>query len=136
MVVRSLKFAGCFGVLLLSGCVERTITVTSEPAGSLVFLNDEEVGRTPLTVPFTYYGTYDVRMEHDGYHPLWTKQSASPPWWEYPGPDLVAEMIPDVKTRQNWHFKLEPSPDPNVETLIDRAKQMRSTIKDPPDVRP
>lgn len=49
----------------LSGCIERTITITSEPSGSLVHLNDEPVGRTPLTVPFTFYGTYDVRLEHE-----------------------------------------------------------------------
>lgn len=51
--------------LWLTGCIERTITITSEPSGSLVHLNDEEVGRTPLTVPFTFYGVYDVRLEHE-----------------------------------------------------------------------
>ncbi len=50
----------------LTGCVERTITVTSDPSGALVYLNDTEIGRTPVTVPFTFYGTYDVRLEHDG----------------------------------------------------------------------
>ncbi len=51
---------------LLTGCVERLITVKSTPAGALVYLNDEEVGRTPVTVPFKFYGTYDVRLEHEG----------------------------------------------------------------------
>ncbi len=51
---------------LLAGCVERLITVHSSPAGALVYLNDEEIGRTPVSVPFKYYGTYDVRLEHEG----------------------------------------------------------------------
>ncbi len=52
----------------LTGCVERTISISSEPSGALVHLNDEEVGRTPLTVPFTFYGTYSVRVTHE---PVW-----------------------------------------------------------------
>jgi len=53
-------------LLLITGCVERLITVKSTPAGALVYLNDEEVGRTPVTVPFRFYGVYDVRLEHEG----------------------------------------------------------------------
>jgi len=54
------------GPLAMVGCIERTITITSDPSGALVHLNDEEVGRTPVVVPFTFYGTYTVRLEHDG----------------------------------------------------------------------
>ncbi len=50
----------------LTGCVERLITVRSQPPGALVHLNDEEIGRTPVTVPFKFYGVYDVRLEHEG----------------------------------------------------------------------
>ncbi len=47
--------------MLAGGCVERTVTITSEPDNALVYLNDEEIGRTPVTVSFTFYGVYDVR---------------------------------------------------------------------------
>lgn len=49
----------------LSGCVERKITVISNPEGALLTLNDVEVGRTPVTVPFTWYGDYDVQIRAD-----------------------------------------------------------------------
>ena len=49
-------FALTLGLLILSGCVDRTISITSTPSGALVYLNDEEVGRTPLVTPFTFYG--------------------------------------------------------------------------------
>jgi DUF971 family protein len=113
--------AVALALLALAGCVERTITITSEPDAALVYLNDEEVGRTPLTVPFTFYGVYDVRLEHDGCRPLWTKKKAQAPWWETIGPDLVAEMIPGNKAEQRWHFKLEPSPPDDVDALFHRA---------------
>lgn len=53
----------------LAGCVERTISITSDPSGALVFLNDEEIGRTPCEASFLHYGTYDVRIVKDGYEP-------------------------------------------------------------------
>jgi len=158
-------------LLLITGCVERLITVKSTPAGALVYLNDEEVGRTPVTVPFKFYGVYDVRLEHDGdwvpeaeaarllnvsedeirarvegeklsgreengqklvriyYMPLWTSQEAKGPWWEAPGPDLVAEAMPNNKVELEWHFTMEPIGDKSSESLLERAKQLRALIK-------
>jgi hypothetical protein len=114
------------------GCVERTISITSEPTGALVYLNDEEVGRTPLTVPFTFYGTYDVRLEHEGYQPLWTQQRAKAPWWEAPGPDLLAEAKPHNKTEQVWHFKMQPEGEVDQAALIDHARQLRAMLSQNP----
>ena len=117
--------------LLAPGCVERTIHITSDPAGALVHLNDEEVGRTPVSVPFLFYGTYDVRLEHEGYKPLWTTQKTNAPWWETPGPDLIAEAIPNAKAEQHWHFSLELTPLLDDQELVDRAWQLRATMAQP-----
>lgn len=127
---------------LCGGCVQRTISITSQPAGALVYLNDEEVGRTPIEVPFTFYGTYDVRLERDGYAPLWTQQKAEPPWWEYPGPDLFAEAVPGAKSKLAWHFELDALPAPedrDADALAQRARELRQTLSDtpvPPELEP
>jgi len=122
---------------LVGGCVQRTIHVTSEPSGALVHLNDQEVGRTPVSVPFTFYGVYDVRVEAQGHAPLWAEREAAAPWWEFPGPDLVAEAIPGARSDVRWHFELEPydpqSTDPDA--LIDRARQLRATANEPAERR-
>lgn len=114
------------------GCTRRTMEITSEPSGALVHLNDQQVGRTPVEMPFTFYGTYDVRLEREGYHPLWTEAKANPPWWELPGPDLIAEMIPGTHSRVHFHFELEPAP-PAAEVddamLLDRAQQLRARLR-------
>jgi len=118
--------------LLCVGCVQRTISITSDPPGALVWLNDDEVGRTPLTVPFVFYGVYDVRMEAEGYHPLWTKQKAKAPWWETPGIDLFAEAVPHHKADLYWHFKMDeqtPAEEVDADLLLDHAKQLRATTK-------
>lgn len=121
-------------VLPLAGCVQRTITVTSTPPGALVHLNDQEVGRTPVTVPFLYYGTYDVRIVAEGRAPLWTTAEAKAPWWEFPGPDLLAEAVPGGRSDIAWHFDLEPEVpagevDPDV--LRAHATQMRALTRGP-----
>lgn len=127
--VKAAMFACLLGVVTLTGCVERTISVTSEPAGALVYLNDEEVGRTPVTVPFTFYGAYSVRLERDGYHALGTQQKAVAPWWEMPGPDLFAEMIPNNRVKLAWHFDLEKADATDPDTVIDHASQLRSQLQ-------
>ena len=119
-------------VSLLAGCgTQRTIHITSEPSGALVHLNDIEVGRTPLTIPFTFYGTYDVRLEAEGHEPLWTARKAKPPLWEYPGPDLIGEAV-GAHSRVNWHFTLAPAVPPaeyDTNLLLDHARQMRARVR-------
>ena len=158
--------------LAVAGCVQRTISITSTPTAALVRLNDEEVGRTPVSVPYRFYGVYDVRLERekqwldkdaaaavlnltpdqleekisarqvtssvtDGqeqvlvrFRPLWTKRQAKAPWWEAPGPDLIAEMIPGGKIEQQWHFDLQPSGEVDLDALTERARAL-SQVLDP-----
>lgn len=114
--------------MTLGGCNRRTIEITSEPAGALVYLNDIEVGRTPLEVDFRYYGVYDVRLALAGYRPLATSAEAVAPFSEYPGPDLVTSA---TKTHVvvTWNFVLEQLPTDRAQLereLIDRAKATRA----------
>jgi hypothetical protein len=123
---------GLVAAAVLGGCVEREITITSEPEGALVHLNDQEVGRTPVDVPFTFYGTYDVRLEKAGYKPLWTEKRAKAPWWEYPGPDLVAEAVPGARSNPQWHFDLSQATPPgerDPQKLLDNANEMRRKLR-------
>ena len=43
-----------------TACVRRTMIITTEPPQALVFLNDQEVGRSEVTTDFLWYG--DCRM--------------------------------------------------------------------------
>lgn len=115
-----------------AGCVERTISITSNPQGALVYLNDEEVGRTPLAISHRFYGVYSVRLELDDHKPLWTKQEAKAPWWEFPGPDLVAEAIPGLAVRQQWHFDLDLLEDLDPSAIEKRAQQLSQMLEEKP----
>jgi hypothetical protein len=111
--------------MLATGCVQRTISITSEPPGALVWLNDREVGRTPVDVEFLYYGTYDVRLAMEGYEPLMTRGDAMPPWWDNVGLDFFAEMVPGAKSDIGWHYQLQPADD-DPQKLVDRAQELRA----------
>lgn len=121
----------CFAAVMTAlslGCVERRLMITSQPAGALVYLNDQEVGRTPLEVPFTWYGVYDVRLEREGFQTLETKREAERPWWEAPGPDLFAEAIPNKRVQIDWAFEMQPAvPADQVDPqqTLEYARQLR-----------
>jgi hypothetical protein len=114
--------------LSMTGCLQRTISITSQPSGALVYLNDEEVGRTPLTVPFTYYGTYDVRLEHADAQPLWTTHKAVAPLYDLPGPDLIAEAVPNGKVELEWHFEMQEKLPDDADLVIEHARQIRALV--------
>ena len=116
---------GAVAVLNAGGCVRRTLMITTEPSGALLWLNDREVGRTPVEVDFDYYGTYDVRLEQDGYEPMMTSGKADAPWWDTVVLDLFAEAVPGTLTsRVEWHYVMQPV-DEDRERLIDRAHRLR-----------
>ncbi len=122
----------CLGAVALAGCVEREMTITSEPAGALVFVSDREVGRTPVTVPFTWYGDYDVLLRRDGHETLKTHAEINPPWYEVPPLDLLSHMAPwTYHDRRFLHYDLEPLAEPSDEELIRRADEMRTERLEP-----
>src|SRR5689334_506012 len=78
----------------MTGCVRRTLTVTSDPPGALLYLNGVEVGRTPIERDFIFYGTYDVALRKEGYETLKTKGKVIAPWWQWVPIDFPAEFLP------------------------------------------
>ena len=115
-------------VFSAAGCIRRTLAITTEPSGALLWLNDREVGRTPVEVDFDHYGTYDVRLERDGYEPMMTSGKAKAPWWDTVGLDLIAEAVPGTLTsRIEWHYVMQPVDD-DRERLIERARDLREIL--------
>jgi hypothetical protein len=137
--MKRLLLIGLVGVALLTaGCVQRTINITSNPEGALVYLNDEEVGRTPCKVPFTFYGVYDVRLQKAGYQTLSTEHKAVAPGHDRIGMDLINELVPWTShVILNWHFELEELVPVDEVLTVDRARQLRAMLdRAEPDATP
>jgi hypothetical protein len=135
---RTLAIAAAIAApLFLGGCLERTIHITSDPPGALVWLNDIEVGRTPLETDFTYYGEFSVRLRREGYEPIVTSRTAKAPVYEWPVVDLAAELWPQrISTDIRWHFDLVPAAertdaDAAREDILRRAAETRDLLSQP-----
>jgi PEGA domain len=118
----------CLLLACLPGCVERTVSITTEPHGATVFLNDEEIGQSPVKVPFTWYGDYEIIVRKPGYKTLQTHQKIKAPWYQTPVIDIFAEcLVPftihDERTLPV--YSLEPETKPDKQALIQNAEDLR-----------
>ncbi|MCK6485354.1 MAG: PEGA domain-containing protein [Phycisphaerae bacterium] len=114
--------------LSLCACIERTLTIRTEPEGARVHLNDQDVGRSPVTVPFTWYGDYDVVIRKEGFETLRTNHRLNTPWYELPGIDLVTECLIPFTVRDHHDFPvyaLTPRTLPEQDDVVLRAEEMR-----------
>jgi hypothetical protein len=134
MSVRKLNAAAmiifCALICFCCGCVERKITILTEPAGALVALNDEEIGTSPVTVGFEWYGDYSVRLTKEGYQTLNTHQNLKRPLRDRVFIDLLDDMFMTRIDEYTWTFKLEPYQQPQKDQLIDQAVKMQKQTAD------
>jgi hypothetical protein len=125
-------------LLLLPGCVEQTLSIDSNPPGALVYLNDQEVGRTPLVRDFKWYGDYDIQVRQEGSQTLQTHQMLAAPVWNWMPFDLVASLLPftlkDHKTLSYTLKPVDPSKD-QAAPLVDRAEALRGQLESSPFTR-
>jgi hypothetical protein len=135
MSIRKLSVLLIFGLLfslLAAGCVERKLTINTKPEGALVLLNDEEVGASPVTVSFQWYGDYNVRISKEGYQSLNTHRLLKEPWYDYFPFDFFAQIIYPGRIVDScqWSFDLSPRQQLSREQLIQKADELTSSFAD------
>ncbi len=118
---------------LMVGCgVQRSIRIDSEPQGALVYLNHQEVGRTPMEREFTWYGTYDVQLRMDGYETIRTREHVIAPLWQWPPIDLFAEFLPfrpkDIRQYRYQMVKRSEKP-VSPEDMLSRAGELKGELQ-------
>jgi len=130
---RSFAILPCLFVacLLLSGCVERKLTVKTHPEDALVVLNDEEIGFSPVTVNFNWYGDYCVRIQKEGYETLNTHRELKGPWYDAFPFDFFAQIInPNrIVDSYEWTFDLAPRQQVSRDELIRNARKMQNQLQ-------
>jgi hypothetical protein len=119
--------------LCLTGCgVQRELVFTSNPPHALVYLNGEEIGRTPVEHEFLWYGKYDVIVRKDGYVTAKTTTKVKPPWWQWIPFDFVAELLPvRLRDKQVFTYSLLPaSTQPaDSELMLENAAEYRAKLE-------
>lgn len=117
--------------ILFSGCVERRLKINTKPQEALVVLNDEEIGQSPVTVPFNWYGDYNVRISKEGYETLKTHRMLKSPWYDKFPWDFFAQIVSPKKIRDSyeWTFELSPKQPPDLEQLVQRAQDLKEKLE-------
>ena len=119
------------GTLFFAGCVERQLTINSRPQGAVVELNDEEVGLSPVTVSFNWYGDYNVRITKAGYETLKTHRAMKRPMRDKFPFDLFTHILSSkqIVDKYEWTFELEEKKEVARDTLIQNAESLKKQLK-------
>ena len=130
--VRLMFSVFCFlsSVFYITGCVERKLTINTQPQAALVTLNDEEIGLSPVTVSFEWYGDYNIAIRKEGYQTLKTHRELKAPWYDGFPFDLLAQFLnPErIVDSYEWTFELAPQEEPTREQLIQNAQELKEQL--------
>jgi hypothetical protein len=126
LAVRFTLLAAALG-LLATGCVERRVVIRSNPPGAQVYVDDHDVGITPVAFSPIYYGSRKIRLVKDGFETKTVIEPMPPPWYEVPPLDFVSEnVVPGtLQDARTLDFQLEPQRVVPTEELLCRAEGLR-----------
>lgn len=110
-----------------AGCVQRRLTVRSDPPGAVVYIDNHRIGVTPVATDYVYYGTRQFRLEKDGFETIHVERFIPPPWYQFPPLDFVTEnIVPgEIRDERLFSFKLNPQVIVPRRQLLDRANGLR-----------
>lgn len=110
------------------GCVSRRLTIVSNPPGAMALLDGKEIGYTPASSDFIWYGTRQVTLIKDGYETKTDLVTVSTPWYQWPVIEFFADNLSPkrITDRRVFNFDLQPKQMIPDEELRSRARQLRS----------
>ena|SRR5436190_2500136 len=128
LIVAACMIASC---MVTTGCVRRRLTVRTNPPGAQVFVDDQEIGTTPCSAAFVYYGTRKITLMKDGYRTETIFQKIPPPWYELPPLDFLVENVVPLEQRDERIVDVQLVPEELVpqQKLLDRAQSLRDSAR-------
>ena len=113
--------------VLSSGCIRRSLTITTEPPGAMVYVNDALKGETPISYDFTWYGWHRLIIRKEGFERIEERKLLRAPFYFWIPFDLAMELLPlPIRDRRTWSYTLNPLP-----TLSTPVPPDTSTAKPP-----
>ncbi len=92
-----------------------------------MFVDDQEIGTTPCSASFVYYGTRKITVMKDGYRTETLFQKLYPPWYQIPPLDFITENVVAREIRDERIVDVQLVPEEIVpqQKLLDRAQSLR-----------
>jgi len=128
--------AGVLAIAAAAGCVQRRMTIRSNPPGALVYVDDYQIGTTPVSTDFVYYGTRKIRLVKDGFETLTVRQPFPIPWYEVFPLDFVTENLwPwEIRDERVVDLAMVPAGSVPAESVVSRAELARRSAGSGPPV--
>lgn len=101
--------------LCLAGCVKRSILIETDPPGAQLWINEHEIGKTPVLYEFITHGRYKFRLEKPGFKPITAREMIRAPIYEWIGIDFVAEWVLPLHLKDFHHFRYTLNSQPPAE---------------------
>lgn len=109
-----------------AGCVERRMTIRTNPPGARVFVDNREIGVSPISYAYTYYGVSRVRLVREGYETKIEAVRIDPPIYDNVFTEVFSEFLPiRFKDWREITFDLEPTKTVDLDELKVRASTLR-----------
>jgi len=126
--------AGAICLVAAAGCVQRRMTIRSDPPGALVYVDDYQIGTTPVSTDFVYYGTRKIRLVKDGYETLTVRQPFPMPWYEVFPLDFVTENLwpAEIRDERVVDLSMSPAAATPPEEVVGRAEFARAAAGSQP----
>ena len=133
----SIGVALALGLGGLSGCVERRYTIRTNPPGALAIVNGEEIGPTPVSRSFTYYGDREITLMLDGHQTQTIIQKVNAPWYDnYVTEFFTENLLPyTIRDEREFDYQMAPATVPAQNDLLARAQSVRAIGSAPPPPR-
>jgi hypothetical protein len=114
-----------------TGCVQRRLTIRSNPPGALVMIDNHNIGITPCSTDYIYYGKRHIKLIRDGYETLDDYRWIAPPWYEIPPLDLVSENFypHEIRDERVIDYQLVPMQLVPTQPLLGRAEDLRQSTR-------
>jgi hypothetical protein len=107
------------------------MTIRTNPPGALVYVDDYEIGVTPVSTDFVYYGPRKIRLVKAGYQTQTFLQPVPAPWYQYTPLDFVTEnLVPgEIRDQRVFNYQLSPQVIVPTDRLVGRAEGLRRQVQ-------
>jgi hypothetical protein len=106
------------------------MTIRSNPPDAIVEVDGQQLGLTPLSLDFTFYGTREIKLSKPGYETLTIQQPVARPWGQSVPLDFFTMHFlgGHATDRHDFAYNLQPKQVPINEEieLINRGQHLRS----------
>lgn len=115
---------------LLTGCVERSVFIKSDPPGARVILDGQDVGVTPVEVPYVWYGEREVVLYKDGHRSERRRLPLNAPWWQVFPFDLITDVLLPITLTDRTEVVIPLQPETFDRAWVDEVKRRAAEARE------